>query len=210
MAKTDPFDKHSDKYDKWFEVHADLYALELAAIRELLPESLGKSLEVGVGSGKFAHPLGITTGVEPSIPMAKKAIELGIDVRIGTAEELPFVDNEFDLVLMVTTICFVDDLDAAFGEAMRVLKPGRCIILGFVDKESELGRKYRQRQQESIFYREATFFSTEEVLKHLEIAGFVDHRIRQTLCPDDPSDTIRDGYGTGSFLAIKSFKPVQS
>jgi len=206
MAKTAAFDTHSDEYDHWFDVHADLYVSELAAIRELLPDKLGKSLEVGVGSGKFAKPLGISTGVEPSAKMAAKARELGIDVHEGIAEKLPFEDESFDLVLMVTTICFVDDLITSFREAFRVLRPGGCILLGFVDKESELGREYLKRKQESKFYREATFFSTDEVLEGLNKAGFSRAEIRQTLCPGDPEETVREGYGLGSFIALKCLK----
>lgn len=206
MTKTAAFDTHSDEYDHWFDIHADLYGSELAAIRELLPDYPGEGLEVGVGSGKFAKPLGISTGVEPSAKMATKARELGIDVHEGIAEKLPFEDEYFDLVLMVTTICFVDDLDASFREAFRVLRPEGCILIGFVDKESELGREYMKRKQESRFYREATFFSTVEVLERLNKASFTRAEIRQTLCPGDPVRTVREGYGLGSFIALKCLK----
>ncbi|MBW1849116.1 MAG: class I SAM-dependent methyltransferase, partial [Deltaproteobacteria bacterium] len=164
MPKTEPFDKHSDAYDEWFKKNIVLYEAELEAIRQLIPPPGAEGMEVGVGSGKFAAPLGIKIGVEPSEKMAIKAKMLGINVYPGVAEELPFSDGRFDYLLMVTTICFVDDVIKSFKEAFRVLKLSGCIIVGFVDKESELGRKYADKKEESKFYKDAAFFSTQEVL----------------------------------------------
>ena len=38
MPRTETFDAFSDAYDSWFERHGDLYAAELAVIRELPPK----------------------------------------------------------------------------------------------------------------------------------------------------------------------------
>jgi ubiquinone/menaquinone biosynthesis C-methylase UbiE len=206
MAKTDPFEKYSEAYDDWFARNPEAYQAELAAIRQLLPSPLGRGLEVGVGTGKFAVPLGIKLGVEPAAQMAVKAEHLGIKVVPGVAEQLPFGDAEFDCVLMVTTICFVDDIVASFREARRVLKPGGCIIVGFVDKETELGRQYLAKREKSKFYKAATFFSTREVLDHLVEAGFGKVEIRQTLLLGEDLTVVREGYGEGAFIAIKSLK----
>lgn len=207
MAKTEPFDLYSDEYDLWFDEHAQFYAAELEAVRQLLPTSTAGGLEVGVGSGKFAAPLGVKTGVEPSSRMAERASHLGIDVRVGVAEALPFADASFGYVLMVTTICFVDSLDEAFREACRVLRPSGSIVVGFVAKESSIGQAYIARKETSRFYREATFFSTDEVLAHLHAAGFTRPVVKQTICPGEPADVVRDGYGMCSFVVIRSHKP---
>jgi SAM-dependent methyltransferase len=159
MAKIEAFERFSDVYDAWFEENADKYEAELALIRRLLPASGAGGIEVGIGSGKFAVPFGIRTGVEPSREMAIKARLQGIQVIAGVAEHLPLIKDCFDFVLMVTTICFVDDLSATFAEAWRVLKPGGWFVVGFVDKESDLGRHYEAHRDQSRFYREATFFS---------------------------------------------------
>ncbi len=206
MPRTAPFEKYSDEYDEWFEKHRDLYEAELEAIRQLLPPPGAEGLEVGVGSGKFAAPLGIKIGVEPSEKMAIKARKQGINVYPGVAEKLPFPDGRFDFVLMVTTICFVDDIVKSFREAFRVLKPNGCIIVGFVDKESELGKQYQNKREKSKFYKEATFFSTQEVLKYLKEAGFRIEKIRQTLIPGQSPKTILDGFGKGAFVVIKGVK----
>jgi len=80
VAKTEPFEKQSDRNDEWFEKNRDIYLVEIEAIRRLIPFPEAKGLEVGVGSGKFAASLGIKTDVEPAEKMAVKAEKLGIRV----------------------------------------------------------------------------------------------------------------------------------
>ena len=206
MARINAFEQHSDAYDEWFDKNAEAYAAELEAIRQLLPNAGARGLEIGVGSGKFAVPLGISVGVEPSPEMAAKARALGIDVHSGVAEQLPFAAGEFDFTLMVTTICFVDDAVQSFREALRVLKPGGCLLVAFVDKESELGRTYQANRSSSRFYQQATFFSTRELLSHLETAGFGNTTIKQTLIPGAARNRVADGFGEGAFVVIKAIK----
>ena len=206
MPKIESFEKHSDAYDEWFKKNRDTYEVELEAIRQLLPPPGAEGMEVGAGSGKFAAPLGIKIGVEPSEKMAVKARKSGIDIYPGVAENLPFPDGRFDFVLMVTTICFVDDIVLSFEEALRVLKPGGCILLGFVDKDSSLGRRYEGKRGKSKFYKEATFFSAQEVLKYLEETGFRTVKTNQALIPGLSPQTILDGFGEGAFVAIKAVK----
>jgi len=202
MPRIEPFEAFSEEYDQWFENHGEAYELELRAVKSFIPSG-GKGLEVGVGSGKFAAPLGVETGVEPSAKMATRAKALGIRVLKGVAENLPVADQCVDFVLLVTTICFVDDVDATLREALRVLKPNGFIVVGFVDRESELGKEYLRRKDRSRFYKPATFFSTAEVLDHLSRAGFGHFQIKQTLIPGNSGQPIEDGFGKGSFVVIK-------
>lgn len=206
MPKIEPFEKYSDAYDEWFDKNPDKYEAELEAIRQLLPLTEAEGVEIGVGSGRFAVPLGIKIGVEPSGAMAIKAEKRGVKVFPGVAENLPFSDAMFDFVLMVTTICFVDDVTKSFAEAFRVLKHGGHIIVGFMDKESELGRQYAENREGSEFYKDATFFSTKEVLKHLKEVGFRIARIKQTLIHGDSKGTILDNYGKGAFVVVSGMK----
>ncbi len=204
MPRIEPFEKYADDYDRWFEENRDKYILELEAIRSILPESR-LLVEIGVGSGKFAYPLGIRFGIDPSIRMLKKARRLGIVVACGVAEELPLPDESFESALMVTTICFVDDVEKSFLEIHRILKPTGVVIVGFVDRESELGRLYLARREESKFYREASFYSTNEVVSILSRVGFGNFDFRQTIFPDR-NEEVKDGYGEGSFIVIKAEK----
>lgn len=197
------------RYDAWFETNAFAYQSELRAIRELLPES-GKGLEIGVGSGLFAAPLGIARGIDPSEAMLAKARKRGIDAVKGVAESLPFRDGAFDYCLMVTTVCFLDDIELAFREAYRVLKPGGAFLIGFVDKDSPIGRFYQARKQESVFYRDATFYAVGDLKRHLATAGFKTFSFRQTLFGPVAGmrgpDPVREGHGEGSFVVIKAEK----
>jgi SAM-dependent methyltransferase len=209
MSDRSVFDIQSDRYDAWFQDHAFAYESELQAIRELLPRG-GTGLEVGVGSGLFAAPLGITQGIDPSSAMLQKARQRGIDVVQGVAENLPYKDAEFDFVLMVTTVCFLDDLELAFREILRVLKPNGSFLLGFVDKNSPIGKSYEKRKQESMFYRDATFYAVDDLLLYLASTGFEKFSFRQTLfCPVSDMrepDIVKEGYGEGSFVVVKAEK----
>jgi ubiquinone/menaquinone biosynthesis C-methylase UbiE len=174
-----------------------------------LPKT-GRGVEVGVGSGRFAVPFGITEGVEPSPKMAELARQRGISVIEGVAEDLPFPDLEFDFLLMVTTICFVDDLDRSFQEAYRVLKKDGVLVIGFVDRTSPVGQLYQKFKENSVFYREATFYSVEEVVTSLKKAGFQTFSFSQTIFNQlkdiKAPEPTREGYGEGSFVVIRAIK----
>ena len=205
MAKIAPFEDFSEEYDDWFVRNNDKYVAELRALSCFIPAN-SNGLEVGIGSGKFAVPLGVKTGVEPSRKMADTARKLGINVLLGVAEDLPIASSTFGFVLMVTTICFVDDLKKSFQEAFRVLRKDGFIVIGFIDKDSELGKVYRANKDKSRFYNIAEFFSTEEVLACLSEAGFVSFDTRQTIFSRNETHRLESGFGTGSFVVIKGLK----
>jgi len=209
MARIEPFEKHPLQYEQWFDRHKFVYESELQAIRKLLPQH-GNGLEIGIGSGRFAAPLGIKLGLEPSSKMMGIAQARGIEVIGGVGESLPFRDSQFDFATMVTTICFLDDVEVAFNEAYRILKPGGCLIIGFIDKDSSIGQLYQQHKNENVFYRVATFYSVDEVVSHLKIAGFKVFNFAQTifhsLAEIKGIEPLREGYGEGSFVIVRAVK----
>ncbi len=209
MSKIDPFEIYAEEYEAWFEKHPWAYQSELEAVRSLLPKS-GKGLEIGVGSGRFAGPLGIKLGVDPSAQMRALAEQRGIRVLDAKAEKFPFEDAFFDYALMMTTVCFLDDVLAAFREIIRILKPEGVLVIGFVDKDSVLGRQYQDKKDKSKFYRSARFYSLGEVTSMAREAGFKRFSYVQTLFGNiremDRIDPLKEGVGHGSFVVIKAEK----
>jgi SAM-dependent methyltransferase len=209
MPKISPFERYTGQYENWFTEHRWVYEAELRAVKALLPEG-GIGLEVGVGTGRFAERLGIKTGIEPSVRMREIARNRGIKVLAGVAENLPFGDDKFDLVLMVTTVCFLEDIHKAFREAYRVLANGGLFIAGIVDRNSPIGKKYLKHQNKSVFYKIATFFSVDEVVKIMRQARFTDFMFCQTIFRNlsavNEKEPVKPGYGEGSFVAIRGRK----
>jgi len=209
MVKFEAFENYSQKYDEWFDKNGSIYELELQAVKGLLPES-ENGIEIGVGSGRFAVRLGIKLGLDPSKKMGKIAEKRGIKFIEGVAESLPFHDSCFDFVLMITTICFLDNISKAFKEAYRVLKPGGYLIVGFINAESPMGKMYEKNKNESTFYKDATFYSVKEVVSYMEKAHFIDFSFKQAVFQvgEELKDigSVKDGYGEGSFVVVRGKK----
>jgi len=209
MAISKPFDENIERYENWFTENKYAYKSELNAIKNLIP--LGKKgIEVGIGSGLFAKPLNIKEGVEPSEKMRKLAKQRGLQVIDGIGENLPLPSEDYDFALMVATICFLDDVLKSFGEINRILKPGGSFIIGFVDKNSPLGKIYRKHKNENPFYRYANFYSTGEIINLLKKQRFTIGRITQTVFGDLSKinfiQKVKEGYGKGSFVCIEAKK----
>jgi SAM-dependent methyltransferase len=210
MPRAAAFEAHHQRYETWFEKHEAAYISELLALRPFVPW-VGRGIEIGVGSGRFAAPLGVQVGVDPSPAMLAYAAARGIEVVEGTAENLPFADGSFDHALVVTTICFVDSPAGMLAEARRVLKPGGRLVIGFIDRESALGQDYLAHQAESVFYRDATFYSADEVAKLLLEAGFTISAWGQTLAHPLPEtreiESLRTGRGQCAFVVVSATRP---
>lgn len=208
MSKAHAFERYVKRYERWFVRNRFAYESEVGTVRALLPA--GSGVEVGVGTGRFAAPLGLELGVEPSRAMGRVAVARGVQVVQGIAEALPFSEARFDFLLMVATICFLDDVEAVFREACRVLRPGGSILIGFIDRDSALGRAYEARKEEDVFYREATFYCASDVAALLRAAGFEGFAFRQTIFRDRAGmrhvEPAKEGHGEGSFVVVRGVK----
>lgn len=208
MSRITAFDQYSREYDEWFRTNEDKYLMELDALKTFVKPGLF-GLEVGVGTGRFALPLGIRIGVEPSAAMALMAKERGLDVCGGVAENLPFPDMIFDFVVMVTAVCFVDSVERTFSEAFRVVRDNGFIVVAFIDRDSELGRHYEERRNSSRFYGDATFHSTREILACLNYAGFTDFEIEHCPFNPKPEEPGQDSSRRG-FVVVRALKALAS
>src|SRR5205085_11130002 len=105
--------------------------------------------EIGAGTGYFSLNLlqaGVVqdatcTDISPGMVtmLGSNARRLGLEVRIARAdaESLPFADQSFDLVLGHAVLHHLPDLERAFAEFRRVLRPGGRIV--FAGEPSRVG-----------------------------------------------------------------------
>lgn len=171
MAQTQVFNNHANAYEEWFDNNPIFYEGEINVLKQLVGERTN-GLPIGMGTGRFALPLGISHGVEPSEPMRDIAFSKGLHPVNGIAEKLPFENQMFDFALLITVICFVDEPLIALREAYRILKPEGSLIIGIIDKNTPLGKTYESEKYKSRFYVHAQFHSTSDIIKLAEQAGF--------------------------------------
>ncbi|MBN2041913.1 MAG: class I SAM-dependent methyltransferase [Spirochaetes bacterium] len=207
MPKINAFENFTEEYEQWFTENNILYKSELAAIKDFIPQNKF-GCEIGVGTGKFAIPLKIEVGVDPSFKMIARAKASGINVLLAAAESIPFKNETFDYAAAITSICFFDNINIALGEIYRILKKDGIIIIGFIDANSELGRAYIQKKADSKFYKDATFYSTDEIIFLLRNAGFNNFDFNQTIFKNNKNFPNRymKGHGQGSFVVLKGIK----
>jgi ubiquinone/menaquinone biosynthesis C-methylase UbiE len=124
----------------------------LAKLRKALgaePPRFERALEVGAGTGYFSLNLlragvveqAVATDISPGMldVLSASAVELSVEVETAACEatELPFADGSFDLVVGHAVLHHLPDLDAAFREFARVLRPGG--VVAFCGEPSRYG-----------------------------------------------------------------------
>jgi len=158
------------KYDKWYQTPKGSYVgnLERKLLVDLIkPEKGERLLDVGCGTGYFSfyfHRLGLkVTGLDSSEEMldvagSKTKAKRNIEFISGEATGLPFPNNSFDLVALITSLEFIKEPNKAIKEAFRVAR--KRVVLGTLNKYS-IWALYRRI--EGLFkptvYREARFYS---------------------------------------------------
>ncbi|HEX6621888.1 MAG TPA: class I SAM-dependent methyltransferase, partial [Solirubrobacteraceae bacterium] len=121
----------------------------------------GRSLEVGAGTGYFSLNMlqagfvddAVCTDISPGMLDALQANARRLDLDVATvacdAEELPFEDDSFDLVFGHAVLHHLPDLDRAFGEFRRVLRPGGRLF--FAGEPSRTGDRLAQLPKRAAY-----------------------------------------------------------
>lgn len=228
--KLSVYDLYAQEYDAWFLQNEALLQSEAALVAAALGQA-GETLSVGCGSGLFEMILqkqyGITIhyGVEPSAPMAEIARLRGMEVTLGGAESTPMGQAKYDTVLFNGCPSYIQDLEGAFANAYKALKPGGRVVVVDVPKESAYALLYNLALSlntwdhpllEGVkplhpypidFVKSAAWRTTEEKVCLLKATGFAHFRFLQTLTrlPHYSHLAVEEpieGYDKGSYVAI--------
>ncbi len=154
-------DGAADSYDaKWGIDYGDICQTQVLMKAE---KAFGKPvphfenvLEIGAGTGYLSLNLMLAgkidkltaTDISPGMldALRANAKQLKLSSRVKTkavdAETLPFKDNQFDLVMGHAILHHIPDLDKAFAEFHRVLKPGGKVF--FAGEPSRIGDQIAQ------------------------------------------------------------------
>ena len=118
--------------------HSYHFQVRRARVLELLPERLGRVLDVGMGPGVLAEAVvargGTFEGVDLSPEMVREAREKyqnlsGASFREGNVESIDAPDSTYDQVIAVAVIEYLKTADRALSEIARVLKPGGLAVI---------------------------------------------------------------------------------
>lgn len=127
------FDVTPDAYTRFMGQYSLPLALKFAALVD--PQPGQRALDVGCGPGILTAELVERLGpervaaVDPSESFlaATRAQLPGVDVRKGTAEDLPFDDDAFDLALAQLVVHFMSDPVRGLQQMARVTRPGGVV-----------------------------------------------------------------------------------
>ena len=110
-------------------------------IKNLDAQVNGKYIDVCCGSGNYTTAIfnqGVDlSGIDISEVMLEKARAKNKNINWlkGDAHKLPFEDSSFDGALCINAIHHLGDLNSAFKEIFRILKPGGKLVIFTTMKE---------------------------------------------------------------------------
>ncbi len=171
------FDEVANKYDSWYTTPMGRFVDEVEtrlAFELFTPEKGMTVLDAGCGTGNFSIKLAErgarVTGIDLSTEMMAVAQEkarrrdLNIEFLEMNIYDQAFPDNYFDEVFSMAVFETLDESQQAFKELMRVLKPGKFLMIGTIRKDSAWGKSYEKRIQEdpNTIYRFSVFKSLQE------------------------------------------------
>ena len=127
------FNVSADAYGRFMGRFSEPLAAQFVELAQAKPGQ--RALDVGCGPGALTTQLvdrlgvGAVSAVDPSAPFvaAIRARLPGVDARSAVAEDLPFPDHSFDLVLAQLVVHFMADPVSGLSEMARVTRPGGVV-----------------------------------------------------------------------------------
>jgi ubiquinone/menaquinone biosynthesis C-methylase UbiE len=152
-----------------------IFSRQKELILELVAPNAGeRMLDVGCGTGDYLQIFRgkwcSVTGIDCSAEMleaSRKKIGDHVELHLGKAEDLPFSDDEFDIVTVINALETAANPQKAIAEAIRVCR-GR-IFIGFLNKYSFVGSKQRIKEIFGFPLAEKIrFFGIKEIKRMVE------------------------------------------
>ncbi len=227
------FDRLAADYDSWHQtpLGARSSALEMEAVLRLADPRHGETaLDVSCGTGNYAIALAEKGVKVAALDSSEKMLEiarskaarrkLSIDFRLGTAEDLPFAGDSFDLLTAVLMLEFTRSPREVIREMLRVVKPRGRLVIGALGKYNlwAATRRLKSLLGPSM-WRSAAFFSRRELTALLASTGAHSLRWKSAIYfPPVDSTWVLDGFepfeaigqkvfiGLGAFLAVRAEK----
>jgi SAM-dependent methyltransferase len=187
----------------------DAYWIYRDAFFALVPAPANATLEVGCGEGRVTRDLNERGHAMTSLDASPTLLRAAADADpagtyvLGLAEDLPFADGAFDLVVAYNSLMDVADMPAAVKEAARVLAPGGHLCACVTHPISDAGtwvddvhfavtQPYLERRDMRVpverdglsFTFEGPAFPLSDYAGALEAAGLAIEAIRE---PSDPA-----------------------
>jgi SAM-dependent methyltransferase len=207
-------------YDAWYDTPRGRWIgdREFVLLAGLLNARPGETLlDVGCGTGyfsrRFSREAGLmVTGIDIAPDMLELARGKAPDIAVTRADAtcLPFVDDAFDHVVAVTSLCFVADEGRALGEMARVAR--RRVVLGLLNRRSLL--HWQKGEDERGGYKGAHWHSRAEARKMLAGVGLQELRLASAIfCPAGGimaqalEARLPSALPFGGFLAVTGVPP---
>jgi len=220
----DSFGRQASEYDRYAQVQKRVIRQMLQMVASHAAQAPAAILDVGCGTGELLSLLHDRYGsaelagvdlAENMLVQARERLGEGALLVAGDAEDLPFGDATFDLVVSTSTLQWLDTLTHFLDQAYRVMQPGGMLCAAFFAGSTlaELHDCYRKvmethtvmpEQQPGRLHRFHTFDEVMAVLQESRFEQVVVSAEQETEYYSDLKDLLRSikriGAG-GSALA---------
>ena len=149
------FHKQAAEYDRHTSVQKRVVDRLVTLVKNHAAKAPSELLDIGCGTGQLLssldrqYPQARLYGLDLAYNMVCRARErLGTGAMLvnGDAEQLPFRDGAFDLVVSTSTLQWLDNLDVFFGQCQRVIRDDGLLCIAFFGGQTlrELQECYRE------------------------------------------------------------------